>query len=130
MFAFNIQTNQYFTGYSTLVSDMTKLTKGDLVCFDGDEEDLLLGVGLVMQTKGDVEDLEYFEDSIRDFYDEEEYWKISHILPDAPMVLVLWSRSAPQEESDFDLYNMEKLGYSFMWVYPTEVKVISRSKKD
>ena len=106
------------------------IKKGDLVCFDGDEEELLLGVGLVVDTKGDIEDLEDFEDAIRDFYDEDEYWRVTHILPAAPMILVLWSRSPSSKEVDFNLYNITKMSYSFMWVYPTEVKVISKKKED
>ena len=97
---------------------------GDLVCFDGDEGDLILGVGLVMDTKGDMDDIADLDSAIRNFYDDDEYWKISTALPDAPMILVLWSRAA-QENENFDLYKMDKLSYSFIWVYPTEVKVIS-----
>ena len=97
---------------------------GDLVCFDGDEDDLIMGVGLVMDTKGDMEDIADLDSAIRNFYDDDEYWRISQALPAGPMILVLWSRS-PQENENFDLYKMDKLSYSFMWVYPTEVKVIS-----
>ena len=93
--------------------------------FRGDENELILGVGLIVDIKGNVDDLEDFESAIRDFYDDDEYWKITHILPAAPMILVLWTRSPTDAESDFNLYNMEKMGYSFMWVYPTEIKVIS-----
>ena len=104
---------------------------GDLVCFDGDEDDLMLGVGLVVDVRGDVEDILDFDNSLREFYDEDEFWRLTHILPSAPMVLVLWSRSPSQTESEFVLYNTEKVGYSFMWVYPTEIKVISsKGKKD
>ena len=105
--------------------DEEKIKVGDLICFDGDEEGLLLGVGLVVDSKGDLGDLADLDDAIKDFYDEDEYWKISQSLPDAPMILVLWSRSPSSKESDFNLYNIEKVGYSYMWVYPTEVKVIS-----
>jgi len=98
---------------------------GDLVCFDGDEDGLFLGVGLVMDTRGDLDDVADLDNAIRDFYDEEEFWKISHILPAAPMILVLWSRTPSASGDDFNLYNIDKMGYSFMWVYPTEVKVIS-----
>jgi hypothetical protein len=101
---------------------------GDLVCFDGDEEGLILGVGLVMDTKGDIEDLFDLDSAVRDFYDEEEFWRLAHVLPSSPMILVLWSRSPSQAQSDFVLYKSEKVGYSFMWVYPTEVKVISQAK--
>jgi len=45
------------------------------------------------------------------------------------MILVLWSRSPSQTETDFSLYKSEKIGYSFMWVYPTEVSVISSQKE-
>jgi len=103
---------------------------GDLVCFDGDEDGMLLGVGLVVELRGDLEDIAVLDEAIRDFYDDgEEYWKVSNVLPDAPMVLVLWSRSPSSKEDDFNLYNIDKMGYSFMWVYPTEVKVISREGK-
>ena len=102
---------------------------GDLVCFEGDEEDLLLGVGLVMDTKGNLDDLGDLDSAIKGFYDDDEFWRISHILPAAPMVLVLWSRSPSQESENFDLYKIDKLSYSFMWVYPTEVKVISSPGK-
>ena len=98
---------------------------GDLVCFEGDEEDLLLGVGLVMDTRGDIEDLLELDSAVKGFYDDDEFWKISHTLPASPMILVLWSRSPSQEKDNFDLYKSDKLSYSFMWVYPTEVKVIS-----
>ena len=101
---------------------------GDLVCFDGDEDGLFLGVGLVMDTRGDLDDVTELDNAIRDFYDEDEFWKISHVLPAAPMVLVLWSRSPSASGDDFNLYNIDKMGYSFMWVYPTEVKVISRKE--
>ena len=102
-----------------------KMRRGDLVCFEGDENELLLGIGLVVDVKGNIDDLADFESAIREFYDDDEYWKVSHILPVAPMILVLWTRSPTYEESNFNLYNMDKIGYSFMWVYPTEVKVIS-----
>jgi hypothetical protein len=95
------------------------------VCFEGDEEELLLGIGLVVDIKGNVDDVADFESAIKDFYDEDEYWKMHHILPTAPMILILWTRSVSQDESDFNLYNMDKLGYSFMWVYPTEIRVIT-----
>ena len=106
------------------------ISKGDLVCFDGDEDELLLGVGLIVDVKGDVDDLIDFETAIREFYDEDEYWRVTHILPSAPMILVLWSRSPSSKEVDFNLYNIAKMGYSFMWVYPTEVKVISEKKEN
>ena len=109
--------------------DEEKIKVGDLICFDGDEEGLLLGVGLVVDSKGDLTDLTDLDGAIKDFYEEDEYWKISQSLPDAPMILVLWSRSPSSKESDFNLYNIEKVGYSFMWVYPTEVKVISSPGK-
>ena len=102
---------------------------GDLVCFDGDEEGLLLGVGLVADVRGDIQDILDLDSAVRDFYDEEEFWRLTHILPAAPMILVLWSRSPSQSESNFDLYNIEKIGYSFMWVYPTEVSVISSERR-
>ena len=117
-----------FTSHSSLFTFMEKkkkMQRGDLVCFEGDENELILGVGLIVDIKGNVDDLEDFESAIRDFYDDDEYWKITHILPAAPMILVLWTRSPTDAESDFNLYNMEKMGYSFMWVYPTEIKVIS-----
>ena len=98
---------------------------GDLICFAGDEEELIMGVGLVMDTKGDLEDLGDLDNAIKGFYDDDEFWRISHILPAAPMILVLWSRSPHQQNINFDLYKTDKLSYSFMWVYPTEVKVIS-----
>jgi len=105
-----------------------KMQRGDLVCFEGDENELLLGLGLIVDVRGDVSDITDFESAIREFYDDDEYWKMSHILPVAPMILVLWTRSPTYEESNFNLYNMDKLGYSFMWVYPTEVKVISHDE--
>ena len=117
-----------FTPHSSLFTFMEKkkkMQRGDLVCFEGDENELILGVGLIVDIKGNVDDLEDFESAIRDFYDDDEYWKITHILPAAPMILVLWTRSPTDAESDFNLYNMEKMGYSFMWVYPTEIRVIT-----
>ena len=37
----------------------------------------------------------------------------------------------PQETINFDLYKLDKMSYSFIWVYPTEVKVIcSLGNKD
>ena len=101
---------------------------GDLVCFDGDEEGLLLGVGLVVDIKGDVQDILDLDSALREWYDEEEFWRLTHILPSAPMILVLWSRSPSSAENEFSLYKTEKVGYSFMWVYPTEVTVISGGK--
>ena len=105
-----------------------EISIGDLVCFDGDEEDLILGVGLVVDVKGDIQEILDLDSACKDWYDEEEFWRLTSILPTAPMILVLWSRSPSQAESDFNLYNMKKVGYSFMWVYPTEVKVISPKK--
>jgi len=102
---------------------------GDLVCFDGDEDGLILGVGLVMDVRGDIDDIVDLDSALKDVYDEEEFWKLTSILPTAPMILVLWSRSPSQSESDFVLYKDNKIGYSFMWVYPTEVKVLSGDKK-
>ena len=102
---------------------------GDLVCFDGDEDGLLLGVGLVVDIKGDIQDILDLDSAVREWYDEEEFWRLTHILPSAPMILVLWSRSPSQTETDFSLYKSEKIGYSFMWVYPTEVSVISNQKE-
>jgi len=127
MYASNLITNRDVTHLHTLLTFMKNKTmqRGDLVCFEGDENELLLGVGLIVDIKGNIDDLTDFESAIRDFYDDDEYWRMSHILPAAPMVLVLWTRSPTHEESNFNLYNMEKMGYSFMWVYPTEVKVIS-----
>ena len=121
----SIQAVRDFPFLFTCAMDEEKIKVGDLICFDGDEEGLLLGVGLVVDSKGDLDDLADLDGAIKDFYDEDEYWKISHTLPAAPMILVLWSRSPSPKESDFNLYNIEKMGYSFMWVYPTEVKVIS-----
>lgn len=128
MYASSQLTITDFTTPSALLTFMTskKMQRGDLVCFEGDENELLLGIGLVVDIKGNIDDIEDFESALRDFYDEDEYWRMSHILPAAPMILVLWTRSPSQTECDFNLYNMEKIGYSFMWVYPTEVKVISR----
>jgi len=129
MFVSSLPINRYVRSFPFLFTDTMekeKVKTGDLVCFDGDEDGLLLGVGLVVDTKGDVEDLTDLDDAIKDFYDEDEYWKISHVLPASPMILVLWSRSPSSAESDFNLYNIDKMGYSFMWVYPTEVKVISK----
>ena len=128
MYASSVFTNRAVRDFPflfTCTMDEEKIKVGDLICFDGDEEGLLLGVGLVVDSKGDLGDLADLDDAIKDFYDEDEYWKISQSLPDAPMILVLWSRSPSSKESDFNLYNIEKVGYSFMWVYPTEVKVIS-----
>lgn len=105
-----------------------KISIGDLVCFEGDEEGLILGVGLVVDIKGNIEDILDFDSAVKEFYDEEEFWRLTHILPTAPMILVLWSRSPSQVESDFMLYKNDKVGYSFMWVYPTEVKVLSSGK--
>ena len=103
---------------------------GDLVCFDGDEGELVLGVGLVMDIRGDIEDILDLDNAVKEWYDEEEFWRLTHILPTAPMILVLWSRSPTNSlEDNFDLYNMEKVGYSFMWVYPTEVRVISKASE-
>ena len=128
MYASSVFTNRAVRDFPflfTCTMDEEKIKVGDLICFDGDEEGLLLGVGLVVDSKGDLGDLADLDDAIKDFYDEDEYWKISQSLPDAPMILVLWSRSPSSKESDFNLYNIEKVGYSYMWVYPTEVKVIS-----
>lgn len=109
--------------------DKREIQIGDLVCFDGDEDGLLLGVGLIVEMRGDVEDITILDEALRNFYDDdEEYWRVSNILPDAPMILVLWSRSSSSTEDDFNLYNIDKMGYSFMWVYPTEVKVISKEE--
>lgn len=131
MFVSNELTIQDFITFPPLLTDMEeKIELGELVCFDGDEDGLLLGVGLVVETRGDLDDLEDFDSAIRDFYDEDEYWKISHVLPAAPMIMVLWSRSPSSAESDFNLHNINKLGYSFMWVYPTEVKVITKRKNN
>lgn len=112
----------------TFMKNKKPIEVGDLVCFDGDEDLLTLGVGLVVDTRGDIDDLFDFEGPGRDFYDEEEFWRLAHILPSAPMILVLWSRSPSQAENDFMLYKSEKVGYSFMWVYPTEVKVLHQEK--
>ena len=127
MYASNQLTITDVTPLDSLLTFMKgkSIVRGDLVCFDGDEDELLLGIGLVVDIKGNVDDVADFESAIKDFYDEDEYWKMSHILPTAPMILILWTRSISQHESDFNLYNMDKLGYSFMWVYPTEIKVIS-----
>ena len=127
MFASSSPTIRDVTTLSSLFTFMKsdKIGRGDLVCFEGDEEELLLGIGLVVDVKGNIDDVADFESAIKEFYDEDEYWKMSHILPTAPMILVLWTRSVSQQESNFNLYNMDKLGYSFMWVYPTEIKVIS-----
>jgi hypothetical protein len=105
------------------------ISVGDLVCFDGDEKELVLGVGLVMDIKGDITDILDLDSAVKEWYDEEEFWRLTHILPTAPMILVLWSRSPTSLDDNFDLYNMEKVGYSFMWVYPTEVKVLSKGTK-
>tara|TARA_R110000824_G_C15115222_1_gene667498 strand:- start:520 stop:915 length:396 start_codon:yes stop_codon:yes gene_type:complete len=113
----------------TFMKSKKEIKVGDLVCFDGDEEGLLLGVGLVADVRGDIQDILDLDSAVRDFYDEEEFWRLTHILPAAPMILVLWSRSPSQSESNFDLYNIEKIGYSFMWVYPTEVSVISSERR-
>lgn len=102
---------------------------GDLVCFDGDEEGLILGVGLVVDIKGSTADLLQLDEKIRELYDEEEFWRLTQVLPDAPMILVLWSRSPTENKANFDLYNSDKIGYSFMWVYPTEVSVINSKVK-
>jgi len=104
------------------------ITVGDLVCFDGDEEGLILGVGLVVDVRGDIQDILDLDSAVKEWYDEEEFWRLTHILPSAPMVLVLWSRSPSSSDSEFSLYKSEKVGYSFMWVYPTEVCVISPGK--
>jgi|8_EtaG_2_1085327.scaffolds.fasta_scaffold172619_1 hypothetical protein len=128
MYASREITNPDVTSHSFLLTLMKKnkrMQRGDLVCFEGDENELLLGVGLVVDIKGNIDDLTDFESAVKAFYDDDEYWKITHILPAAPMILVLWTRSPTYDESDFNLYNIDKLGYSFMWVYPTEVKVIS-----
>ncbi len=34
-----------------------EISIGDLVCFDGDEEDLILGVGLAVVERGDIQDI-------------------------------------------------------------------------
>jgi hypothetical protein len=102
---------------------------GDLVCFDGDEEGLILGVGLVVDVRGTTEELLQLDMALKDYYDEDEFWRLTNILPDAPMVLVLWSRSPTENNNDFELYNSGKVGYSFMWVYPTEISVIGAKKE-
>jgi len=129
MFAFSSQTIQDVITHPPLLTYMKEreIQVGDLVCFDGDEDGMLLGVGLVVNLRGDLDDLGVLDEAIKDFYDDgAEYWRVSDILPAAPMVLVLWSRSQTAADDNFNLYNIDKIGYSFMWVYPTEVKVISK----
>ena len=103
---------------------------GDLVCFDGDEDDLILGVGLVVDTRGDFEDLEEINELFRNFEEGDlEYFQLSDIPTDLPMILVLWSRATHYSSGDdFSLYKSDKTSYSFMWVYPTEIKVIMKGK--
>jgi len=127
MFASSAETITDVTTNHTLFTFMkgSSITRGDLVCFLGDEDELLLGIGLVVDIKGNVDEVADFEIAIKEFYDEDEYWRMNHILPTAPMICVLWTRSVSYGECDFDLYNMDKLGYSFMWVYPTEIRVIT-----
>jgi len=105
---------------------------GDLVCFDGDEEDLLLGVGLVVEKKGDFSDIEDINDFFRGFEDGDlEYFQLSEIPTDLPMILVVWSRSTHYSSADeFSLYKGDKTSYSFMWVYPTEIRVLKKGDED
>lgn len=131
MFAFSFQTIQDVNTPLSLFTYMKdeEIQVGDLVCFDGDEDGMLLGVGLVINMRGDIEDIGMLDEAIRDFYDDDaEYWRVSHVLPDAPMILVLWSRHQTASADNFNLYNIDKIGYSFMWVYRTEVKVISKEE--
>lgn len=127
MFASKTETITDVTPSHSLFTFMkeSNMARGDLVCFEGDEDELLLGIGLVVDIKGNVDDVADFESAIKEFYDEDEYWRMSHILPTAPMICVLWTRSVSHGDGDFNLYNMEKMGYSFMWVYPTEIRVIT-----
>ncbi|MBJ40328.1 MAG: hypothetical protein CMD83_18050 [Gammaproteobacteria bacterium] len=103
---------------------------GDLVCFDGDEEDLLLGVGLVVEKRGDFdEDIDEF---FRNFEESDlEYFQLSEIPTDLPMILILWSRSPHYSSADdFSLYRNKKTSYSFMWVYPTEIRVLKKGDEN
>ena len=105
---------------------------GDLVCFDGDEDVLYLGVGLVVDKKGDFSDISDIDDFFRGFEDGDlEYFQLSEIPTDLPMILVLWSRTTHYSSGDnFSLYNDGKMSYSFMWVYPTEIRVLRKGDEN
>lgn len=105
---------------------------GDLVCFDGDEDVLYLGVGLVVDKKGDFSDIGDIDDFFRGFEDGDlEYFQLSEIPTDLPMILVLWSRTTHYSSGDnFSLYNDGKMSYSFMWVYPTEIRVLKKGDEN
>ena len=105
---------------------------GDLVCFDGDEDDLLLGLGLVVDKKGDFSDIEEIEEMFRGFEEGDlEYFQLSEIPTDLPMILVLWSRSTHYSSAEeFSLYKDDKTSYSFMWVYPTEIRVLRKGEEN
>ena len=105
---------------------------GDLVCFDGDEDVLYLGVGLVVDKKGDFSDIDEIDEMFRSFEEGDlEYFQLSEIPVDLPMILVLWSRASHYSSGDdFYLYKDRKTSYSFMWVYPTEIKVLKKGEEN
>jgi hypothetical protein len=114
----------------TSMSDDIKfnISVGDLVCFEGDEKQLSLGVGLVMEIRGDFADIEQINETWRSYEDGEiDYFRMAELTTDVPMILVMWSRPENTELSEISLYKNEKKSYSIIWVYPTEVRVV-RSK--
>lgn len=114
----------------TSMSDDIKfnISVGDLVCFEGDEKQLSLGVGLVMEIRGDFADIEQINEAWRSYEDGEiDYFRMAELTTDVPMILVMWSRPENTDLSEISLYKNEKKSYSIIWVYPTEVRVV-RSK--
>jgi hypothetical protein len=105
---------------------------GDLVCFDGDEEELLLGMGLIVDKRGNLDDLAEMDEFFRNFEDSDlEYFQLSDIPADLPMILVLWSRAPHYSSGEYtSLYGGDKTSYSFMWVYPTEIRVLKKGKEN
>jgi len=105
---------------------------GDLVCFDGDEEELLLGVGLIVDKRGNLDDVADMDEFFRNFEDSDlEYFQLSDIPTDLPMILVLWSRAPHYSSGEgTSLYRGDKTSYSFMWVYPTEIRVLKKGKEN
>ena len=101
------------------MKEKEEIQVGDLVCFDGDEDVLILGIGLVVDKKGDFCDLEEIDEFFRNFEDgETDCFQLSDIPTDLPMILVLWSRTPHYSSGDdFSLYRTKKTSYSFMWVY-------------
>ena len=87
-----------------------------------------MGVGLVMEIRGDFADIEQINEAWRSYEDGEiDYFRMAELTTDVPMILVMWSRPENTDLSEISLYKNEKKSYSIIWVYPTEVRVV-RSK--